>query len=195
MTKFFHKNAQLTPLGRKIIAFLATIYALVISFLCFLPQHIFPNLKGFSTPGIFQIGRFYFLLTPLNSLVNGREVHTVTGFFYLFLQNISNIFLLFPLVLALIFLFKTWQSKKAVVLYSFCISLGIECTQLLLDGLIDAGRVFEVDDLWANTLGGLLAYLFYIHIQKVLKVIPRSNHKTKLEQERQPKSKSKNNQQ
>ncbi|MCP1638834.1 VanZ family protein [Streptococcus gallinaceus] len=169
MSIFFQPNGQLTPLGRKVTGYLAGAYALAISFMCFLPQHFLPNPKGFSTPGIVQVGRFYFLPTPFNSLVNGHEVHSLKGIFYIFLQNISNVFLLFPLVLALIFLFKKWQSTKTVVLYSFCISLGIECTQLLLDGLMDAGRVFEIDDLWTNTLGGLLAYLFYQQIQKIIK--------------------------
>ncbi|MGG6495876.1 UNVERIFIED_CONTAM: VanZ family protein, partial [Bacteroidetes bacterium 56_B9] len=45
-------------------------------------------------------------------------------------------------------------------------SLFIECTQLLLDLLIDAQRVFEVDDLWTNTLGGVLAYGLYRLIVK-----------------------------
>lgn len=31
--------------------------------------------------------------------------------------------------------------------------------QVLLDLLFDANRVFELDDLWTNTLGAYLAYL------------------------------------
>ena len=38
-------------------------------------------------------------------------------------------------------------------------SLWIECSQVLLDLLYDANRVFELDDLWTNTLGAYLAYL------------------------------------
>ncbi|WP_161940927.1 VanZ family protein, partial [Streptococcus suis] len=52
--------------------------------------------------------------------------------------------------------------------YTFCISLFIESTQLLLDLLIDAQRVFEVDDLWTNTLGGVLAYLVYKLTKKLV---------------------------
>lgn len=37
-------------------------------------------------------------------------------------------------------------------------SLFIECTQILLDILVDGNRVFEIDDLWTNTLGGYLAF-------------------------------------
>ncbi|MBY5033685.1 VanZ family protein [Streptococcus gallolyticus] len=161
MRHFFQENGQLTHLGRSFTKVLAGVYALAISFMCFLPQGLFPSIKGFSTPGIVQIGRLYFLLTPFNSFVNGHKIHTIQGFLFVLLQNFSNIFLLFPLVFCLIFLFKKWQSLKAATLYSFCMSLFIECTQLLLDLLINAERVFEVDDLWTNTLGGVLAYLLY----------------------------------
>ncbi len=47
---------------------------------------------------------------------------------------------------------------------AFYLSLSIELTQIVLDLLIDANRVFELDDLWTNTLGGLLAYLTYRHV-------------------------------
>ena len=53
--------------------------------------------------------------------------------------------------------------------YSFGLSLFIECTQLLLDLLINAERVFEVDDLWTNTLGGVLAYGTYLLMMKYVK--------------------------
>ncbi|WP_409119631.1 VanZ family protein [Streptomyces acidiscabies] len=42
----------------------------------------------------------------------------------------------------------------------------MEFTQLILDLLIDAGRVVEVDDLWTNSLGGLLAYWTYLMAMK-----------------------------
>lgn len=44
---------------------------------------------------------------------------------------------------------------------SFLMSLAIETTQAILDLLFDFNRVFEVDDLITNTLGGVLAYLLY----------------------------------
>jgi glycopeptide antibiotics resistance protein len=44
---------------------------------------------------------------------------------------------------------------------AFLISLGIECTQLLIDLLWDANRVFEIDDLWTNALGGVVAFACY----------------------------------
>lgn len=161
MKKLFQRDRELTPLGRKIALFLARIYGLAICCLCFLPQNIYPQYKTFSTPGIVQIGRLYILPIPFNSFVNADKLDSLADWWLVLLQNLTNIFLLYPLVLAFVFLFRKWQSLQAVVTYSFLISLFIECTQLLLDLLFNVGRVFEIDDLWTNTLGGVLAYLTY----------------------------------
>ena len=79
-----------------------------------------------------------------------------------------NVFLLSPLIFQLLWLFPKLRSTKRVLFASFAISLFIECTQILLDILIDANRVFEIDDLWTNTLGGYLAFLFYKFLVKQL---------------------------
>ncbi len=161
MKGFFHTDGNLTDKGRHLAKILAGLYSLAIGLLCFLPQSWYPQYKTFSTPGIVQIGRLYFLPTPFNSLINGDKVDSLYELWLIVLQNLTNIFLLYPLVLALVFLFEKWRSAKTALLYSLCISCFIECTQLILDFLLDAGRVFEVDDLWTNSLGGLLAYVSY----------------------------------
>ncbi len=148
---------------------MAGAYALAIVCMCFLPQSWYPQYKDFETPGIVQIGRIYLLPTPFNSIVNGDQVDSLYELWLIILQNLTNIFLLYPLVLALLFLFEKWRSLRAVMWYSFYLSLFIECTQLLLDLLINAERVFEVDDLWTNTLGGVLAYGTYLLMMKYVK--------------------------
>ena len=60
---------------------------------------------------------------------------------------------------------KLAENKKSA-LFSFLVSLGIECTQLVLDFFFDFNRVFEIDDLWTNTLGGYLAWLLYKLLDK-----------------------------
>ena len=85
---------------------------------------------------------------------------------WIFLQNILNVFLLFPLVFQLIYLFPSLRQTKKVIVFSFLLSLGIECTQLVLDFFFDFNRVFEIDDLWTNTLGGYLAWLLYKRLHK-----------------------------
>ena len=51
---------------------------------------------------------------------------------------------------------------------AFALSLTIELGQVILDLLIDANRVFELDDLWTNTLGGLVALVVYRLLVKLI---------------------------
>lgn len=126
--------------------------------MCFLPQ---VTEEGMETPGIQQFGRIVVLLIPFNSLVNLGQITSFFQLIKVFVQNIMNIFLLSPLIFQLLWLFPNLRNTKRVLSVSFVISLFIECTQILLDILIDANRVFEIDDLWTNTLGGYLAFLLY----------------------------------
>lgn len=161
MRILFTPDGQLSRYGIRLARYFVILYTLILVLMCFLPQQVYPQYKQFSTPGIIQIGRLYILPIPFNTFINSQQIASFSDFCLVLLQNVTNIFLLYPLVLPLIFLFEKWQNLKAVIRYSFYISLSIELTQLLLDLLIDAGRVFEVDDLWTNTLGGILAYCTY----------------------------------
>ena len=135
------------------------IYSLCIVCFCFTPQPQLPT--GVETPGIQTFGRLVFLLTPLNSLWNLGEVTSFGQVIWIFLQNILNVFLLIPLVFQLLYLCSNLRKTKKIILLSFLLSLGIECTQLVLDFFFDFNRVFEIDDLWTNTLGGYLAWVLY----------------------------------
>ena len=145
------------------------IYSLCIACFCFTPQPQLPT--GVETPGIQTFGRLVFLLTPLNSLWNLGEVTNLGQVLWIFLQNILNVFLLFPLVFQLLYLLPSLRKTKRVLLLSFILSLGIECTQLVLDFFFDFNRVFEIDDLWTNTLGGYLAWVLYrkLNVTKLTK--------------------------
>lgn len=145
------------------------IYSLCIVCFCFTPQPQLPT--GVETPGIQTFGRLVFLLTPLNSLWNLGEVTSLGQVIWIFWQNILNVFLLFPLVFQLLYLLPSLRKTKGVLLLSFLLSLGIECTQLVLDFFFDFNRVFEIDDLWTNTLGGYLAWVLYrkLNVTKLTK--------------------------
>ena len=158
-------DGELTVKGRTFLTWGSIFYILLLCLMCFLPQ--VPE-KGMETPGIQQFGRIVVLLIPFNSFINLGQI---TSFFQLvkvFVQNLMNIFLLSPLIFQLLWLFPKMRSAKRVLFASFSMSLFIECTQILLDILIDANRVFEIDDLWTNTLGGYLAFLFYKFLVKQL---------------------------
>ena len=142
-------------------------YSICIVCFCFSPQPQLPT--GVETPGIQHLGRLVFLLTPFNSLWKFGEVTSFLQLFWIFLQNALNILLLFPLIFQLLYLIPSLRNTKKVILVSFLLSLGIECTQLVLDFFLDFNRVFEIDDLWTNTLGGYLAWLLYklLHKHKI----------------------------
>jgi len=145
------------------------VYGLCIICFCFTPQPQLPT--GVETPGIQTFGRLVFLLTPLNSLWNLGEVTSLLQLFWIFLQNALNILLLFPLVFQLLYLYPNLRKTKKILFLSFLLSLGIECTQLVLDFFFDFNRVFEIDDLWINTLGGYLAWVLYrkLNVTKLTK--------------------------
>ncbi|WP_251935550.1 VanZ family protein [Streptococcus sp. Marseille-Q0941] len=140
------------------------VYSLCIVCFCFTPQPQLPT--GVETPGIQTFGRLVFLLTPFNSLWNLGEVTSFLQLFWIFLQNALNILLLFPLIFQLLYLIPALRKTKKVILFSFLLSLSIECTQLVLDFFFDFNRVFEIDDLWTNTLGGYLAWVLYKLLHK-----------------------------
>ena len=152
---------------KKLLSLGIVLYSLCIVCFCFTPQPQLPT--GVETPGIQTFGRLVFLLTPFNSLWNLGEVTSPIQLFWIFLQNALNILLLFPLIFQLLYLIPALRKTKRVILLSFLLSLSIECTQLVLDFFFDFNRVFEIDDLWTNTLGGYLAWILYklLHKNKI----------------------------
>ncbi|MEX2784570.1 VanZ family protein [Streptococcus sp. H49] len=163
MKSFFTQKAELTSLGKKVCWCFSLLYLIFLMLICFAPQH---GITGIETPGIRHFGRLVFLLHPFNSLIHFHQLADWQAVIWVLGQNIVNIFLLFPLMFAGLFLFPRLRRRKLILLLSFAVSLAIECLQLLADLLYDANRVFELDDLWTNTLGGLLAWQAYRFILK-----------------------------
>ena len=149
---------------KKLLGLGVFLYSLCIVCFCFTPQPQLPT--GVETPGIQTFGRLVFLLTPFNSFWKLGEVTSLLPLFWIFWQNALNILLLFPLIFQLLYLMPSLRKTKKVILLSFLLSLSIECTQLVLDFFFDFNRVFEIDDLWTNTLGGYLAWLLYKLLDK-----------------------------
>ena len=158
LEKYVDRNGQLTELGHRLLTWGSWIYLILLCLMCFLPQTPDPDME---TPGIQHFGRVVVLLVPFNSFVNIGEITSWLQLVKVFVQNLANILLLTPLVFQLLWLWPWLRRTKRVVWIGFAMSLTIECTQILLDLLIDANRVFEIDDLWTNTLGGYLAWLAY----------------------------------
>ena len=85
----------------------------------------------------------------------------------LFIKNIlGNVVLFFPLGLFINKFIKIKKLRYAVII-SFITSLSIEITQ----GVI--GRVFDVDDILLNIIGGLLGFIFYDILRNINYKLPK----------------------
>ena len=166
LTTWVEKDGELTPKGRKVSLVLVCAYLLCLVLLCWTPQY--GLVEGVETPGIQHFGRVVVLLTPFNSLTNFGQLDGLKEIVFVLGQNVTNIFLLSPLILVLLALRPRFRSWKKVLLATFAMSLTIEVGQVILDLLIDANRVFEIDDLWTNTLGGLVALGVYRFLVKLI---------------------------
>ena len=76
----------------------------------------------------------------------------------------GNIVGFVPLGILLPALFFVFRSFWRIALTSFCISLLFETTQLLT-GL----GSFDVDDIILNTTGGILGYIVYLGLKKIIR--------------------------
>ena len=163
---YLTSDGELTVQGRKLLVAGSWFYFLLLCMMCFIPQVPDPDMQ---TPGIQYFGRIVVLLVPYNSFVNIGEITSWIQLVKVFIQNLANIFLLSPLIFQLLWLFPKLRKTEKVVWMSFGISLSIEVAQILLDLLINANRVFEIDDLWTNTLGGYLAWRTFQFYRKKIK--------------------------
>lgn len=98
-----------------------------------------------------------------------------------FQQPAFNGILLLPLGVYLRYYFK--KGLTATVFISFCVSLFFELTQLSgLYGFYNAPyRMFDVDDLFMNTLGGFLGYIISVVFVKTLPNVSRLDDNVHLE--------------
>ena len=104
------KDGELTPKGRKLSQVLVCAYLLCLVLLCWTPQY--GLVEGVETPGIQHFGRVVVLLTPFNSLTNFYQLDSLKEIVFVLGQNVTNIFLLSPLILGLLALYPRFRSWK-----------------------------------------------------------------------------------
>lgn len=117
-------------------------YSICIVYFCFTPQEHSP--VGVETPGIQHLGRLVFLLTPFNSLWKLGEVSDIGQLCWLFLQNILNVFLLFPLIFQLLYLLPNLRKTRKVLLFSFLVSLGQKREKYDSKTFVGSGKLEEI---------------------------------------------------
>lgn len=78
-----------------------------------------------------------------------------------------NIILFLPFGFLMPIIYKQYFTFKKAVISSFFFSLCIEIVQLVIMSIATAPRVFDVDDVIANVIGGSLGYSLYFCIGKL----------------------------
>lgn len=155
---------------RTAIIYSFILYLMCACFLTVLPLPSFEKVRAMTTE-TYRVIPFYDVWeTLINAEFNLLEpasylrVLKSSGFF----QIVANIAMLVPFGIYLRYYFGC--SLRKTVLFSFCLSLVFELTQLT--GLFfiypRPYRLFEVDDLINNTLGGLIGYWIAPLLMKVL---------------------------
>lgn len=109
----------------------------------------------------FEVRPFYF-----DTALFYQLTHMATGYLHLqLLYSVGNIMLFFPFGFLAPVVFRRLNHPILIVLLGFIVSLTIELTQ----ALFTLTRSGTVDDLFFNTLGTLLGYLFYRFIKRFVK--------------------------
>ena len=84
-----------------------------------------------------------------------------------FMKNvIGNMLVFVPYGFYVSYLLKL-EKKRLILFLTFITSLTIEITQLSI------GRVFDIDDLMLNLVGGLLGYYLYRVLHNTKKILPK----------------------
>lgn len=146
---------------RSVIIYSFILYLLVIYFLVILPLPPISEVEK-STAVFTQLEPFYsFFYLKENIYFKLNDFDTYWNLFgnSYFYQVIYNIFITIPFGIYLRYYFK--YSFKKTLFFSFLLSLFFELTQLSgLYGIYPRPyRIFDVDDLITNTLGGAIGYL------------------------------------
>ena len=146
---------------RTTIIYSFILYLIVIYFLVILPLPPIEEVRNYKNSFV-QLEPFY-ALTYLHQHIHFdiTDFSTYSNLFRnsYFYQVIYNIFITIPFGIYLRYYFKC--NFKKTLLFSFLLSLFFELTQLSgLYGIYPRPyRIFDVDDLITNTLGGILGYL------------------------------------
>lgn len=154
----YHKYGSIS-LIRTIIIYSFILYLINIFFLVILPLPSISYVKTLTTPR-YQIVPFTFI-KDITAVVKVTDFSSFISIFnkQVVLQVIYNIFMTIPFGIYMRYYFKAGMFKT--ILITFILSLFFELTQLTgLYWIYPRGyRLFDVDDLFLNTLGGFIGYL------------------------------------
>ncbi len=157
----YHKYGSLFSL-RIVIVYSFILYLLCTYFLIILPLPKIEEVRSLTSPRV-QFILFHFIVDILKEANSLSLLHNRA-----FLQVAFNLLMTVPFGIYLRYYFKC--NLKKTILATFGLSLFFELTQL--SGLYfiypRSYRLFDVDDLMINTLGGILGYFVAFPFLKIL---------------------------
>ncbi len=111
---------------------------------------------------LFHVVTFQDVSWSSSNFIPFKEMFRYRIFSSMFFRNVAGNLLMFMPYGLFISYFLKIEKKRTILLLSLIVSCTIESTQLLI------GRVFDVDDIMLNVLGGILGYYLYrlIHFLK-----------------------------
>lgn len=155
----YHKYGSV-PVLRSLIVYSFILYLTNIYFLVILPLPSFEYVSQLNTPRT-QLVPFQFVIDFIHNVKVSGDPRTWLHAFASpeFYQVAYNIVMMVPFGVYLRYYFKCGWFKT--ILLSFLLSFFFELTQLTgLYGIYSRGyRLFDVDDLMLNTLGGILGFV------------------------------------
>ncbi len=115
---------------------------------------------------LFHVVTFQDVSWSSSNFVPFKEMFRYRIFSTMFFRNVAgNLFMFLPYGFFISYFLKL--NKKSIILFlSLIVSCTIESTQFLI------GRVFDVDDIMLNVLGGLLGYYLYRLIDYIKGKLP-----------------------
>lgn len=154
----YHKYGSIQPF-KTLVVYSFILYMITIYFLVILPL---PNLESVvEKPNMIRLLPFGFMkdiIRESSLIITNPSTYLKALTEPCFYTVIFNVFMTIPFGMYLRYYFKC--SLKKTIMYSFLLSLFFELTQIT--GLYfiypHPYRVFDVDDLLTNTLGGLIGY-------------------------------------
>lgn len=149
---------------RVFILYSFLLYLIIATYLVILPLPITRDIKSLQKPGTqhFSLIPFTFIrdiFKETNVVLTNPLTYKYLLTERAFLQAVFNGILLTPLGIYLRYYFK--KDLKKTLLITFLVSLFFEITQITgIFGIYNAPyRLFDIDDLFLNTLGGYIGYL------------------------------------
>ena len=153
---------------RTVIVYSFVLYLLTAYFMVILPLPSLDYVLNLKTPK-YQLIPFKFI-QDVNSVIHINNFATFWQLFKTkaFLQVLFNIAMTIPFGIYLRYYFKASLTKSIII--TFILSLFFEITQLTgLYGIYPRSyRLFDIDDLMLNTLGGIIGYLLEPLISSIL---------------------------